>query len=198
MSGEVIAIQEITGPTGAPVFNEVTSIRFCSANDHNDGLVHPCKVPPTGVEAYYSFVKTLCLAYSGTFSDISNARFWGPGNIKTTWFVGTPATGRMVMGRKDTGDHGFLYTAYEAPGGTVGTTGIGMKTALTGHSQFNTQTIAVADVDTLTQVAPLVFDSRHITGAGYSKCLALQTEILPTADHGDQTPITLVLAVEVV
>jgi hypothetical protein len=201
MSNEVISIIEWTGPTGNPVPNEVTTIRFCSANEVADGLVHPCKVPPVGTDQYNSFGKTLCLKLVSGFVDGSNTRFWGPQNIKAIWFPGTPATGRMVVGRKDnaTNGHGFLYTDYEAPQGTIGTTGIAMKTPVTGHSQYNTQTISVVDVDLLTQNAPLVVDTAHYTAHNsYTRCIYIQTEILPTADHGDMIPVTLVWAVELV
>lgn len=193
---EVIAIEQLTDVT--PNYNEVTAIRFCTADEHAPGLTYPCKVPPAGVAAYYSYWITLCLNYSGDFSLINNMRFWGPGNITDTWFPGD--LGRMVAGRLDSssGGHGFLTSSYQQSAGTPGLTGYAIKDPTNGHAVYKGQTISVVDVDDLTELAPLVVDTRDITTAGRSKCLLLQTEQYPGAAHGEQTPCTLILAVDVV
>jgi hypothetical protein len=195
MSGEVITIYQLTG--AGPTYNEATAIRFCSADTFNPGLNTPCKVPPVGITAYYSYWITLILHYSGDFSLINNARFWGPGNIAATWFPGSK--GRMVAGRMDTGDQGFLVASYQQASGTAGLTGYALKaTAPNGHAQYNTQTISVVDVDDLDEESPLTFDSRDIIAEGYSKAFCLQTECYPGAAHGEATPVTLIIAVDVV
>ena len=191
---EVITIEQLTG-TG-PTYNEVTSIRFNTADNHNPGLSNPCKVPPSGVEKYCSYWITLCLNYSGDFSLINNARFWWPGNIKSVWFPGSK--GKMIIGRRDSGDHGFVTSSYQQATGTQGLTGYYMKDATNGHAFYKDQTISPADVDTLNEASPLVFDSRDVTSAGRSKCILLQTEAYPGASHGEMTPVTLVFAVDVV
>ncbi|MFA6371288.1 MAG: hypothetical protein WCW68_01550 [Methanothrix sp.] len=193
---EVITIEQLTD--AAPNYNEVTAIRFCTSDEHAPGLLTPCKVPPTGVAAYYSFWITLCLNYSGDFSLINNLRFWGPGNIADTWFSGSK--GRMVAGRLDSssGGHGFLVASYQQSAGTSGLTGYSIKDATNGHAVYKGQTISVIDVDTLSEASPLVVDTRDIVAAGRSKCLLLQTECYPGAGHDEMSPVTLVFAVDVV
>jgi hypothetical protein len=193
---EVITIYQLTG--SGPTYNEATAIRFCASDTFNPGLTTPCKVPPSGIAQYNSYWITLCLHYSGDFSLINNFRLWGPGNIADTWFPGDK--GRMVVGRKDTGDHGFVIgSSYQQAGGTSGVTGYGLKAgAPNGHAQYRTQTIALGDVDDFSEGSPLVIDSTNITATGYSKAFCLQTECYPEAGHGEMTPVTLVLAVDVV
>lgn len=195
---EVIAVNQLTGPSGAPVYNGVTAIRFCTSDNHAPGLTTPCKVPPAGVGTYYSYWMTLCLDYSGDFSLINNMRAWGPGNIADTWFPG--GKGRMVAARLDeaSGGHGFLATSYQQSSGTLGLTGHAIKDPTNGHAVYKTQTISVVNVDTLNESAPLIIDTRDITVAGKSKCFLLQTEQYEGAAHGELTPVTLVLAVDVV
>jgi hypothetical protein len=194
MVGEVITIEQLTGAT--PTYNEVTAIRFCSDDNHNPGLSTPCKVPPALVAAYYSYWISLCLNYSGDFALINNMRFWGPGNIAATWFPGSK--GRMVAGRHDTGDHGFLTSAYQRSAGTSGLTGYAIKDAVNGHASFKDETALCVDVDTLDEDHPLVIDSRNIETEGQSKCILLQTECYPGAGHGEMTQVLLVFAVDVV
>ena len=195
MTGEIVNIYQLTG--SGPTYNEATAIRFASADVFNSGLAYPCKVPPNGISTYYSYWITLCLGYSGDYSLINNARFWGPGNIKASWF-GT-SYGRMIVGRMDTGDHGFAVASYQQAGGTPGTTGAGLKAAApNGHAQYRDRTATVLDVDTLSEASPLVFDSRSITSDGYSKAFCIQTEAYAGASHGEFSPIELVLAVDCV
>lgn len=197
MSGsEVITILQLTGST--PTENEVTAIRFDTAGAAVPGLNYPCKVPPAGVDEYDSYWITLMLHYSGDFSLINNMRFWGPGNIADTWFPGS--LGRMVIPRLDSssGGHGFLKASYQIAAGTLGLTGYKIKDLSNGHAVYKGQTISVVDVDTLNEAAPLVIDTRDITAEGDSKCFLLQTEHYPGAAHGEMTPVTLVLAVDVV
>ena len=196
MTGEVITIYQLTG--SGPTYNEATTIRFCSDDNFAPGLSTPCKVPPAGTAAYYSYWITLCLHYSGDFSLINNMRFWGPGNIAATWFPGS--LGRMVAGRLDSssGGHGFLTTSYQQSAGTSGVTGHALKDATNGHAVYKGQTIAVVNVDTLNEASPLVIDTRDIEAEGYSKCFCLQTEAYPGAAHGEMSSVTLVIAADVV
>jgi len=194
--GEVIAIDQLTD--AGPNYNEVAAIRFCTSDEHAPGLVTPCKVPPAGVAAYYSYWITLCLDYSGDFSLINNLRFWGPGNVAATWFPGNK--GRVVAGRLDdsSGGHGFLVGSYQQSAGTPGLTGYAIKDGTNGHAVYKGQTIAVVDVDDLSESSPLVVDTRDITVAGKSKCFLLQSEQYSGAAHGEQAPVTFVLAADVV
>jgi hypothetical protein len=191
---EVITIYQLTGPD--PTYNETTAIRFCADDLFNAGLQKPCKVPPIGTDQYNSFWITLIMEYSGDFSLINNARFWGPGNIAATWYPGSK--GRMVVPRKATGDHGYLVENYQQAAGTSGLTGYGLMDAVHGHAQYKDEGTTVLNVDTLNESSPYVFDSRDIEEAGYSKCMNLQTECYPGAGHGEMTPVTLIIAVDVV
>jgi len=193
---EVITIEQLTG--AGPTVTEVTAIRFCAADDPAPGLTRPCKVPPAGVDEYCSFWITLRLKYYGDFSLINNLRFWGPGNIADTWFGGDK--GRMVVPRLDDSStgHGFLSASYQQSAGTPGLTGTKIKANPGGHTIYKDQVISVADVDDYDENSPYVIDTRDITSAGYSKCWLIQTECYPGADHGEQTPVTLVAAVDVV
>lgn len=200
MAGETILIYQLTG--AGPTYNEpggISAIRFCSNDTYNPGLTYPCKVPPVGTPHYCSYWITLIMHYSGTFSLINNARMWGPGNIKDTWFSGDK--GRMIVPRKDAPatDHGFLVASYQQAGGTPGLDGYGIKDgAPNGHAQYNTQALAVVDVDDLSESSYYQIDTTDIVAEGYSKAWLVQTETFPGATHGELTPITLVVAVDVV
>ena len=198
VDSEVITIEQLTGPANSITYNEATAIRFCSGDSFAPGLATPCKVPPVGVAAYYSNWITICLHYTGSFSLINNERFWGPGNIAASWF--STDKGRMVAGRLDsaTGGHGFLVGSYQQSAGTPGLTGYAIKDSSNGHAVYKGQTIAVVNVDTLSEQSPLVVDTRDITTAGRSKCLLLQTECYPGAAHDEMTPVELIFAVDVV
>jgi len=195
---EVITIEQITGPSGTPVYNEATAIRFCSDDIFAPALLKPCKVPPVGVSAYFSYPISICLHYTGSFSLINNERFWGPGNISERWF--STDKGRMVAGRLDnaSGGHGFLVGSYHQGTGTSGLTGYAIKDPDNGHPVYKGQTISVVNVDTLDEDHPLVVDTRDITSAGRSKCLLLQTECYPGAGHDEMSPVELIFAVDVV
>lgn len=198
MSDEVISIYQITGDAGSPVFTEQSAIRFCADDLPTPGLEKPAKVPPVGVEEYDSYWITICLYYSGSFSLITNMRMWSQGNIKTLWF--STDKGRMVTGRLDdsSGGHGFLVSSYQRSTGTSGLTGHKIKDGSNGHLVYKGQTLSVVDVDTLTESAPLVIDTRNITAEGYSKAFLLQTEQYPGAIHDEMTPVDIIIAVDVV
>ncbi len=195
---ETIAILQLTGAAPTPTETEQTAIRFCTDDDPAPGLANPCKVPPAGAGTYYSYWITLQLDYSGDFSLINNFRFWGPGNIAATWFPG--ALGRLVTPRLDdsSGGHGFLDSSYQRSTGTTGLTGHAIKDGTNGHTVYKGQTIAVVNVDTLNEAAPLTIDTTDYVAAGQSKCMLLQAEIYEGAAHGEMSAVTLVLAVDVV
>lgn len=196
MGDEVISIIQLTGAT--PTETEVTTIRFCSSDNPAPGLLTPGKIPPVGIAAYYTYWITLMLRYGGDFSLINNMRFWGLGNITDLWFPGDK--GRMVAARLDdsSAGHGFLKASYDQSRGTSGLTGYAIKDPSNGHLVYKSQVISVVDVDDLSESSPLYVDLRDITADGDSKCLLLQTEHYPGAGHGEGTPVTLILAVDVV
>jgi len=87
----IVSIQELNG-TG-PTYTDVTSIRFCNADNYNPGLDYPCVVPKSGFS--YSFWKSLVLDISGTFTRVNNVRLYSDGAIG--WTLGTGGALRLAV-----------------------------------------------------------------------------------------------------
>lgn len=161
----------------------LTTQRFNTAipSQRDPGLSYPCNVPPAG-ETYRS-----CWQYTGaeitggTYSQCSNWRYFGPGNIKhpSNWNLGS---GRVQVALKDAGDPGCPVANYEAPTGVAGSYGYDIKDATHGHSYYKSETTPCGDLDDYTTSNPLVFDLTVITPASPSKITKLVVTQLVLAD----------------
>lgn len=177
------------GNGASPTWSVITQGRYCTRDSYNSGDNDPCVVPQSAFN--YSYWKSFRLAFSGTFTKISNIRWFGPGNIKSTWGLGTG--GRLLVARRDTGDNGAPDGSYQQAAGTQGETGYYIKDATNGHAYFKSQTTDPADADNYTSAAPLLIDSTEYTTAGHSKHVLTQVKIAPDATQGDKANITFTL-----
>lgn len=126
------------------------------------GLSYPCNVPPSG-EIYRSMWQyTGAEITGGTYSQLTNFRYGGPGLIKhpSNWDLGS---GKIQVALRDSGDHGCPVANYEAPLGVSGSYGYDIKDAVNGHTYYNGQTVDCGDLDDYTTSSPLTFDSTVYT-----------------------------------
>lgn len=178
-----VVIQEYNGTE--PTKTTITSGRYCTADSNAPGQNNPCVVPSSGFN--YSYWKHHALGISGTFSQISNIRWYTSGAIKTNWALGTG--GMLLVGiRSDGGDNGCPPESYVQATGTVGTTGTPIET---GHSYYSSQTNKVADADSYTSASPLLVDSKPYTTASSTKGVVTQVKINTDATQGDKASETL-------
>lgn len=177
------------GNGASPTWTVITQGRYCTRDAYNPGDNDPCVVPQSSFN--YSYWKSFRLIFSGTFTKISNIRWFGPGNIKSTWGLGTG--GMLLVARRDTGDNGCPDASYEQASGTQGESGYYIKDATNGHDYFKSQTADPADADNYTSASPLLIDSTEYTTAGHSKHVLSQAKIAPDATQGDKANITFTL-----
>jgi hypothetical protein len=124
------------------------------------GLSYPNNVPPTG-ETYRSMWQyTGAEIIGGTYSQLTNFRHFGPGNIVSLWALGS---GKIQVALRDSGDHGCPVASYEAPTGVSGSYGYDIKDPVNGHTYYKDQTVACANLDNYTTTSPLVFDTTVYT-----------------------------------
>lgn len=177
-----VAIEEGNG-TG-PTWTVITVGRYCTADNNNPGSSYPCVVPASGLG--YSYWKHHRLAFSGTFTSLSNFRWYCSGVVKTNWHLGS--AGYLAIARRDAGAgyHGCPAANYAQAVGTQGANGTPIKDGSAGHAYYKGQTIAVADADTFTSASPLSFDSNTYTSAGASYSVVSQVVLDTDATQGDQ------------
>lgn len=158
------AIVQIVGYYGAAPGTKtpLTVQRYNTAipSQRDPGLSYPNNVPAAGETNYSAWVYTGAEITGGTYSQLTNWRFFGPGNVKTLWGLGS---GMVQVAQRDSGDHGCPVASYAAPTGVSGTSGYDIKHATYGHSYYNGQTADCVDIDTLTTTSPMVFDSTVYT-----------------------------------
>lgn len=126
------------------------------------GLVNPNNVPPEG-ETYDScWVYTGAEITGGTYSQLTNFRFGGPGHIAhpDNWDLGS---GKVQVALRDSGDHGCPVANYEAPTGINGLRGYDIKDPDNGHTYYKGEAAACGNLDDYTTTNPLPFDSTVYT-----------------------------------
>ena len=120
-----VNIQEINGASAT--YTNVTSIRFCNADNYNPGLDYPCIVPGSGFS--YSYWKSLLLDLAGTFTRINNVRLYSDGAIG--WTLGTGGLLRLAV--HPNGDMGV--STYQQSTGTLDS-GDAVEDATNGHQGY--------------------------------------------------------------
>jgi hypothetical protein len=183
-----VNVEEGNGAAGSVTWSVITQGRYCTADAFNPVDANPCVVPASSF--YYSYWKHFRLAFSGTFTKINNIRWFGPGNIKATWGLGTG--GMLLVAKRDSGDNGCPVASYVQATGTPSVTGTYIK-AETGHTYYKDQTVDPADADGYVAGTPLTIDTTDYTAEGYSKCVVTQAKIAPDATQGEKTNITFTL-----
>ncbi len=180
-----VAIQEGNG--ASVTWTTITSGRYCTTDSYNPGSNNPCVVPASSFN--YSYWKHHVLAFSGTFTSISNVRWYTSGNVATNWALGTG--GILQVGIRSTGDNGCPTGNYQQSAGTAGTTGYAIDDATNGHAYFKTAPNGVADADSYTSASPLTVDTTTYTSGGISKSVVSQVKIYSDATQGDKASETL-------
>lgn len=177
-----VVIQELNG--SGPTYSTITSGRYSSSDAYSPGNNNPCVVPSSSYN--YSYWKHHVIAFSGTFTSISNIRWYTSTAIKTNWALGTG--GMLLVGVRDTGDNGCPTGSYVQATGTAGTTGDAIAAS---HTYYKSQTTKVADADSYSSASPLTVDSSTYTTTGTSKCVVTQVKIASDATQGDKASETL-------
>lgn len=175
-----VSIQEANG--AGPAYTDITSARYCTADSVTPGTVNPIPIPSAG-SFNRSYWKSHCLVMSGTFTDISNIKWYSDG--AEAWTLGT--SGQIFIGTKGSGDNGCPTANYVQAGGTQGTTGNDIwDTTGDGYTYYSGETPSLAT--TYTSASPLSVDSTHYSAAG-SRCkfVVTQVSVDDDATHGAQT-----------
>lgn len=177
-----VVIQELNG--ASPTYSTITSGRYSSSDSAAPGNNNPCVVPSSSFN--YSFWKHHVITFSGTFTSISNIRWYTSTAIKTNWALGSG--GMLLVGVRDTGDNGCPTGSYVIASGTTGTTGDAIAAS---HTYYKSQTTKVADADSYSSASPLTVDTSTYTSGGSSKCVVTQVKIASDATQGDKASETL-------
>jgi len=173
------------GSDGTPTKTSASTFRFRSDDSPATiNATNPLVIPSTGNN--YSYWTHIALAISGTFTEVSNIRFYSDGTI--AWTLGTD--GKVVRGARDSGDQGCPEASYEVATGTSGTTGDYLDDATNGHTYYNGQTTPTADVTSDTSGSPATIDSSTYSSADSTKAVVLQTIVDTDATAGTQASET--------
>jgi len=159
-------VQEANG-TGT--YSTVTAARFCTTDSYNPAATYPIPVPTSGTNL--SYWKTWRLAFTGTYTQITNVKIYSDG--------GGFGTGITTYIGSETG------AAYVAATGTAGTTGVTMVTNYTGIT-------ATEDLFTYTSGTPKTIDSTTLSGnPSYCNTIVCQMAVTSAATQGDLADETI-------
>jgi hypothetical protein len=129
-----VVVKEINGAPGSKVYTTVDNAsnkaRYKTKDEVTSDLNYPCVIPTSGFN--YSYWKSHCLAISGTYTQITNLRWYSAGD--PSWDLGT--SGMVMVAQRSSGDHGCPDASYAQATGTQGTTGYYLFDATNGHSYF--------------------------------------------------------------
>jgi len=180
----MVATVNVVEGNGSPVtWSVITAGRYCTTDSHNPGDTYPCVVPSVGYN--YSYWKSICLSLSGTYTSISNLRWFTSTNVATNWDLGTG--GMLLVGVLDTGEGGIAAGSYQQAAGVQGTSGYYFMDGTNGHASFKTQTPGYANADGKSSASPLVVDaSTSYSGTTYTKHIVTQVKLDTDAVQGDK------------
>ncbi len=145
---------------------------------------NPIPIPAAGFN--YSFWVHLALAYSGTFTQIDNLRWFTDGTIG--WTLGT--AGEVRRGNRDSGDHGCDELDYDIATGTIGTSGDDIDDGVNGHGFYEGETVATIDVEGDISGAPATIQTGPVTAVESSHAVVLQVKVDTDATQGTQSQET--------
>lgn len=175
-----VSVEEGNG--AGPAWTVITVGRYCTTDSYNPVNTYPCVVPSASFN--YSYWKSHRLAFSGSFTSLSNFRWYCSGSVRSNWNLG--ATGMLMIFKRDTGYHGCPTGNYQQAVGSQGISGTYVKDGSAGHAFYKDQTIAAQDADTFTSAAPLTFDEATYTSAGSTRHVVTQLKIATDAVQGDK------------
>jgi len=175
-----VVIQEGNG--ASVTWTTITQGRYCTADTYNPGDNYVCVVPTSGFN--YSYWKHHRMYASGSFTRITNIRWFTSGSVKTNWQLGTG--GMLLVGKRDSGDNGCPEANYEQAIGVQGTTGYDIGDSSNGHPYYKSQSTPAVDADNYTSANPLTVDTSTYTAAFGSKAVVTQIKIAPDATQGDK------------
>jgi hypothetical protein len=177
-----VAVVSLTGAT--PDINEITADRYCTTDAVDPGLAYANQVPSSG-QTNRSYWKHRGIHIKGgTFSQLSNFRWGGPGTVKTDWGL---ESGLIQVALRDSGDPGCPLASYDQAAGVEGQYGYDLKDGTNGHTYYKSQVVACADMDSYTSSSPLVFDSSVKTATGYTKFVVTQLIIEDDTNFGEKS-----------
>lgn len=175
-----VVIQEGNG--ASVTWTTITQGRYCTADTYNPGDNYVCVVPTSGFN--YSYWKHHRMYASGSFTRITNIRWFTSGSVKTNWQLGTG--GMLLVGKRDSGDNGCPEANYAQASGVQGTTGYYIGDSSNGHPYYMSQSTPAVDADNYTSANPLIVDTSTYTAAFGSKAVVTQIKIAPDATQGDK------------
>ncbi len=167
---------------GGSVEDEIaTSTRLQTQDDFSIAdLTSPIPIPTAGFNYSYWIHVYLKIENIQDATRINNVQFFSDGAIGWTFGAG----GELRIGIRDAGDNGCpMDASYEVATGTPQTTGHDIDDAVNGHTYYNGQTPAIADVEDYVTGARLTIDSQNHAGAGKADAAVLQVK-LDTAANG--------------
>lgn len=178
----MVATADVQEANGAgPAWNTVTNFRMCTTDAYNPLATFPIPIPGAGFN--YSYWKSLCLNFTGTFTTINNIRYYTDGSE----YTGLGTSGEIRRGNRDAGDDGCPDGSYDQATGTPGTTGDDVET----HSYFSAQTTKSVDTFATDVIGtPATVHSADISAPGRSNHMVLQAKIDTDAVLGAKTPET--------
>lgn len=184
----MVATYSIERLTGAgPTATVVTSVRLRTDDANTADLTNPVVFSASSQgRSYWASIR---LAFTGTFSQISNIRHYSDGTIG--WTFGT--AGKLYRGNRDSGDIGVPDGSYQQASGTPGVIGNDLETS---HAYFSGQTTKSKNVNNDTSSSPATVDSTSYTSAGHSKHIVLQVLVDTDATQGVQSAETLTFMVD--
>lgn len=168
-------VQEANGV--GPTLNTITNGRFCTDDVYNPGTDNPIVIPSASFN--YSYWKSHCLTFGGTYTKINNIRLYCDGTIAWTW--GT--SGELRIGARDTGVFGCPPGSYVQATGTPGTTGTDLET---GHTYYSGQTNKSDPITDYTSGSPCDIDNTDYTSSPDTSFYAVLQVKVDTAANGAQ------------
>lgn len=176
-------MKEINGTTGAKAYttvdNSSAKARFKTKDEYVADLNYPSVIPATGFN--YSYWKSHCLYISGSYTQITNIRWYSAGD--PSWDLGT--SGNVLVAQRSSGDHGCPDASYAQAVGTQGTTGTYLFDASAGHSYFKSG-VGATPVHVGTYISSAVMNvdtTSTYTGTTYTYNVVTQVKI-DTAANG--------------
>jgi len=162
--------------------NPVTSDRYNCSDNIDPNLQYANQVPGAGL-VNRSWIKHRALhVKGGSFSQLSEWRWGGPGNVKTVWKLGSKGGKIQVALRTSPTDAGCPLDQYfQATGNS--TSGDDIKDV---HPYYKDDPLPCGDMDSYDEDNPLAFDSQVLTTTGYTKMVVTQLVLYDDTEFGEK------------